>query len=162
MYLEKDWALNWQVCGDVSACVPRRPLHLLFAIDVRSLVPTHVRHLWQIAFAVISGIRMDDDLVRITFVPEAPAGRRPAHAGLPPMMGREMTFQRPDASTLAWNRSSSKSVVEVVRELVDALRHHHKQAKERMRKEGREDVRIRRRGRHQKTCLLYTSPSPRD
>jgi len=51
-----------------------------------------VRHLWQIAFTVISGIQMEPDLVRVTFVPGAPAGRRPPGHGLTPAVwGHQVT-----------------------------------------------------------------------
>jgi len=51
-----------------------------------------VRHLWQIAFTVISGIRMEPDLVRVTFVPAAPAGRRsPGHGLTPAVWGHQVT-----------------------------------------------------------------------
>jgi len=51
-----------------------------------------VRHLWQIAFTVISGIQMKPDLVRVTFVPKAPAGRRPPGHGLTPAVwGHQVT-----------------------------------------------------------------------
>jgi len=142
---------------DVVACVPRRPVDLLFAVDVRSPKPSHTRHLWQIAFTVISGIRMDNDLVRVTFVPEAPAGRRPGQREIPPMWGREMAVQRRgDASMLAGNRTSSKSVAEVVGELVDALQRHHKRGKERTNNLRRRDgTAKRRRSRRQRTIGVY-------
>ena len=100
---------------------------------------------------------MDDDLVRVTFVPEAPAGRRPGQRELPPMWGREMVVQRRgDASTLAGNRTSSKSVTEVVGELVDALQRHHKRGKERGDSPRRRDgTAKRRRGRRQRTVGVY-------
>jgi len=70
----------------VVACVPRRPVSLLFAVDVRSSTSTHLRHLWNVAFMIISrGIQMDSGLVNVTFVPEAPTGRRPGHGQLPPV-----------------------------------------------------------------------------
>jgi len=51
-----------------------------------------VRHLWHIAFTVISGIQMKPDLVRVTFVPKAPAGRRPPGHGLTPAVwGHQVT-----------------------------------------------------------------------
>jgi len=51
-----------------------------------------VRHLWQIAFTVISGIRMEPDLVRVTFVSQAPAGRRsPGHGLTPAVWGHQVT-----------------------------------------------------------------------
>lgn len=116
-----------------------------------------MRHLWQIAFTVISGIRMDDDLVKVTFVPEAPTGSRPGQGELPPMWGRDMVVQRrEDASVLAGNRTLSKSVEEVVGELIDALRQRHKQAKERLNNPRRRDeVTKLRRGRRQRTVGVY-------
>lgn len=115
----------------VATCVPRRPVDILFTVDVRAKTPTHVRHLWQIAFNVVSGIRMDDDLVKVTFVPESPGGRRPGHGQLPPMWGPETAGQRrTDASVTAANRTASKSVAEVVGQLLDALHRRHKLARE--------------------------------
>ena len=67
-----------------------------------------------------------------------------------------MVQRRGDASTLAGNRTASKSVVDVVKELVDALRRRHQQAKERgpgqLRKRG--DV-ARTRRRRQRTVGVY-------
>ena len=146
--------------ADVVACTPRRPVNLLFAVDARSPSPSHTSHIWQVAFKVVSGIRMDDDRVRVTFVPEeASAGRRPGHGELPSMWGQQAVVQRRgDASMLAGNRTSSKSVVEVVGELVDALRRHHKRAVERSRKPGKRDEAARkRRGRRRRTVGVYVT-----
>jgi len=87
---------------------------------------------------------MDNDLARISFVPESPTGRRRSQAELPPVWGRDVVIQRRgDATLLAGNRTSSKSVVEVVGELVEALRRRYRQARERT--DSRERRRRRRR-----------------
>ena len=44
---------------------------------------------------------------------------------------------RGDAAVQAGNRTASKSVVEVVKELVTALRRHHRQARQQLRKPGK-------------------------
>jgi len=55
---------------------------------------------------------------------------------------------RGDAAVQAGNRTASKSVVEVVKELVTALRRHHRQARQQLRKPGKTaDGRARRRAR---------------
>ena len=67
-------------------------MDVLFTVDIRSPTTAHVRHLWQVAFTVISGIKMDSGLVRVTFVPEAPTGRRPGRGQLPPIWGQQVNF----------------------------------------------------------------------
>jgi len=145
------------VCGADVGCVPRRPVDLLFAVDVRAPTATHVHHLWRIAFNVISGIRMDADLVKVTFVPEAPTGRRLADRRSRGYNGdrrsngdlgsignsgsrddsrslwrRKLTAEghgQHDASMTTVNRTTSTSVEEVVKEFVGVIRRHQQLAR---------------------------------
>lgn len=97
--------------------------------------------------------------MKVTFVPESPTGRRPTHTQLPLMWRREVEVHRQlDAPGTAGNRTASTSVAEVVGDLVDVLRRHHKLARKRSGNLRRTDeVAGRRRGRRQRTVGVYVT-----
>ena len=106
---------------DIAPCRPRTPLDIFFAIDQRSQSPAHASHLWQIAFSVMSTIRIDDTRVRVRFIPEM--------INQPPRTGYSFERQRTqDQTTVSSLHPGHRTVADIIGELASNLRQETKMA----------------------------------
>lgn len=53
-----------------EGCDARRPLDVVFVVDPRARKRPYSRHLWQLAYEVVSQLRIDDDRIKVRFYPE--------------------------------------------------------------------------------------------
>jgi len=102
----------------VASCRPRTPLDIVFAVDQRSQSPAHASHLWQIAFTVMSTIRIDEIRIRVRFIPEMmnqPSGS--VHGA-----------ERHRAQALSTVLPGHRTVADIIGELASNLRQESKMA----------------------------------
>ena len=102
---------------------------------------------------------MDTELVKVTFVPEAPTGRRLADRE---MWRRQLTVEghgRRDASVTTGNRTATTAVEDVVTEFVGVIRRHHQLARQLHRRhiKGSTTTTTRRAGRRHRIVGVYVT-----